>query len=117
MEPTDLTIEILKGIRDEVRSTREELRAELRSTREELHAELRSTREDLSARIDETNAGLASLREQQVHTEIRLATELVALSSAVRTVAEHLREPREGALRARVEDHERRLEELEKRTA
>jgi hypothetical protein len=93
MEPFDLTVEILKDIRDGVRTT--------------------------NTRIDETNtrldAGLAGLREQQVHTEIRLATELVAVSSALRNVTDLLR-VQDGALRARVEDHERRLDVLEKKT-
>jgi hypothetical protein len=108
MERTDLTIEILKSIRDEVRATREDLGTRIDATNARLDA--------TNARLDETNTGLAALREQQVHSEIRLATELVALSSAVRTVAERLRDPRDAGLSARVEDHERRLGELEKRT-
>jgi hypothetical protein len=102
MERTNLTLEILKGIREELRVTREALSARLDGT---------------NARIDETNAALSALREQQVHTEIRLSTEIVALSSAVRAVTELLRAPKDDvALRARVEDHERRLGDLEKRT-
>ena len=50
-----------------------------------------------------------------MHTEIRLATELVAVSSALRNVTDLLR-VQDGALRTRVEDHERRLDVLEKKT-
>jgi hypothetical protein len=92
MEPTDLTLEILKGIRDEVRMSREEL----------------------SARIDR-------LSESQLHMETRVATELIAVASAVGLVTNELREMRadarrEGGLRARVDEHERRLGALEKKT-
>jgi hypothetical protein len=55
MEPTDLTIEILKSIRDEVRGTREQL----------------------SSRID-------ALGDRIVESEIRTATAIVELAGTVR---------------------------------
>jgi hypothetical protein len=111
MEPTDLTIEILKDIRDGVRGTNTRIDA--------TNARIDETNARLDARIDETNVrldtGLAGLRKQQAQTEIRLATELVAVSTAVRDLTEVLR-ARDGGLRARVEDHERRLDVLEKKS-
>jgi hypothetical protein len=92
MEPTDLTIEILKGIREEARMTNERL--------DEL-------RRDMVDRIER-------VERRQTETEVRLATELVAVGGAVREVRDLLREDR--ALRDRVDDHERRLVAVERRT-
>ena len=111
MEPTNLTIEILKEIREELRSTKNELREEIRSTRVEL-----------SDRIER-------LETRQTQSELRLATELVAVASAVGLVTAELRGLRAdrrhdrelllgttGALRAQVDEHEKRLGALEKKT-
>jgi len=73
MEPTDLTIEILKDIRAEMRSTREELSA---------------TREELSERIDGTNKRLDLFAEGQ----LRLRTEVIEIVSAVQQLTSVLRE-------------------------
>jgi hypothetical protein len=99
MEPTDLTIEILKGIREENRRTNEQL--------DELRAEVRTG-------LDEVRTGLGELRDQQTSTEVRLSTELIGVAGAVREVRDLLREDR--ALRSRVDDHERRLVAIEQRT-
>ncbi len=80
MEPTDVTIEVLKGIRDELRGT---------------------------------NARLDRVERRQGETEVRLATQLVAVVSAVHEVRDLLREDRQ--LRDRVADHERRLTAVETR--
>jgi hypothetical protein len=81
MDPTDLTIEILKDIRDATRATND--------------------------RIDLTNAGLGEVVERidrlegrQTETEVRLTTELVAVAGAVREVRDLLRDDR-GAARPR----------------
>jgi hypothetical protein len=106
MESTDLTIEILKGIRDEVRKTNERLN-------------------ETNERLDDTNARLDQLRgdvvehierveRRQTELEIRLATELVGVAGAVHEVRDLLREDR--ALRQRVDDHERRIAAIEART-
>ena len=92
MEPTDLTIEILKGIREETHKTNERL------------DELRT---DLVDRIER-------VERRQTETEMRLASELVAVGGAVREVRDLLREDR--VLRDRVDDHERRLSAVERRT-
>jgi hypothetical protein len=65
MEPTDLTIEILKSIHTEVRGVREEGRA-------------------TNARLDEVVDRVERLQARQVETEIRLATEIVGVAGAVR---------------------------------
>ena len=52
------------------------------------------------------------LRDRQTGTEVRLATELVAVAGAVREVRDLLREDR--GLRDRVDDHERRLSAVER---
>jgi chromosome segregation ATPase len=87
MEPTDLTIEILKSIRDEVRST--------------------------NSRLDTTNSRLEGLERRVTETEVRLATELEAVAGAVRELRDSFREDR--AVRDRVDDHERRLAAIERR--
>ena len=108
MAPTDLTIEILKGIRDEVKGVREEvngMRDEVRGVREEVNG--------IRGQLGETNARLDRLERRQADTEIRLSTQLVAVVDAVRDVRDLLREDR--ALHDRVDDHERRLAAVERR--
>jgi chromosome segregation ATPase len=110
MEPTDLTIEILKGIRDEAHKTNERLdrtNSRLDELRVDVRAGLDELRTDLVDRIER-------VERRQTETEVRLATELVAVGGAVREVRDLLREDR--ALRDRVDDHERRLSAVERRT-
>jgi hypothetical protein len=78
MEPTDLTIHVLREIREEIR---------------------------------ETNQRLGRLELRQTDTELRLATEIIAVAGAVREVRDELRGQR--ALGARVDDHELRISALE----
>ena len=87
MDPTDLTIEILKDIRNAARATND--------------------------RLDLTNERLDRLERRHTETEVRLTTELVAVAGAVREVRDLLREDR--GLRDRVDDHERRLSAVEQR--
>lgn len=61
MAKKDLTTEVLIQIRDE----------------------LKSTREELSARIDKTSFRLERVERRQTESEVRLATELVNVVSAV----------------------------------
>lgn len=113
MEPTDLTIEILKGIREETRKTNgqlTELRGEMRS---EL-GELRGGLGELRSELGELRRDVGDLRDRQTGAEVRLATELVGVAGAVREVRDLLREDR--ALRGRVEDHERRISAIEVRS-
>jgi chromosome segregation ATPase len=87
MEPTDVTIEVLKGIRDELRGT--------------------------NARLDTTNTHLDTTNMLLERMEHRLATELAAVVGAVHEVRDLLREDRQ--LHDRVADHERRLTAVETR--
>jgi hypothetical protein len=91
MQSTDLTVEILKGIRDEIRDT--------------------NTR--LDALRGDTNTRLDRLERRQTETEVRLSSELVAVVGAVHEVRDLLAEDR--ALRNQVSDHERRLIVVENR--
>jgi hypothetical protein len=98
METTDITVEILKGIRDELRDG------------------LRGVRQDLdktNARLDETIVRLDRLERRQIESEMRIATQLVAVVGAVHEVRDALCE--ELGVRRQVEDHERRLRALESR--
>lgn len=91
VEPTDLTVRILQEIRDDVRGLRDEQRA---------------FREEHQAFREETNT-----RFEVIETTLRdLAQQLVILARGVKTAIE-LR----GGVEARLDDHERRLTELERR--
>ncbi len=107
MEPTDLTIEILKDIRTELHDGLQSVREEIRDVRTELRDGLAGVREEIlgvSTRVDR-------LERRQTEGEIRVATELVAIAGVMREVRDELREDR--ALRVRVDDHERRLRAIE----
>ena len=88
---SDLTIEVLKEIRDEIRST---------------NVRLDQTRTELSGRMDQ-------LQRRQTETEVRLATELVAVVGAVNSLREAILEDRR--VRQTVDDHETRIRTLERR--
>jgi len=89
---TDLTTQILIEIRDEIRTTRG----------------------DLSDRIDQTNTRLDRLEKRQFEGEIRVSTEIVALTGVVRDLRDTLLEDR--VLRQTVDNHEQRIRVLETRT-
>jgi predicted nucleic acid-binding Zn-ribbon protein len=119
MESNDLTIEILKGIREETHKTNErldELRTEVRtglaSVRGEV-AHLRADVGDLRTEVGDLRGDVGALGNRQTASEMRLATELVAVTGAVREVRDLLREDR--ALVHRVDDHERRIAAMEGR--
>jgi hypothetical protein len=123
MELTDHAIEILKGIRDETRKTNEglyvlraELSREMIEARAELSTEMGELRAELRGEMSELRADLRDRFERVEHrrmeTEIRLATQLVAVAGAVRDVRDLLREDR--VLRQRVDEHEKRISALER---
>jgi hypothetical protein len=97
MESTDLTIEILKDIRTEIRATNTRIDA--------TNARLDTTVD----RLDQTIVRVDLLHEGQ----LRLATEVVGVASAVRELSDLLREDR--ALKQRVDDHETRITAIERR--
>jgi ABC-type transporter Mla subunit MlaD len=89
MEPTDITIVVLREIRDEMRGMRAEL----------------------SERIDQTNVRLDAMEHRQTETEVRLATELAGVIAAVNEVRDLLRDN----LIPVVKNHERRITAIESR--
>ena len=68
MAKKDLTTEILIQIREEMKATREEMKA---------------TREELSGQIKQTNLRLERTEKRQTEGELRLATEIVNVVTAV----------------------------------
>ena len=100
MEPTDLTIEILKSIRDEMRGMRADLSERIDRTNERLDTLERTT-----------NARFERLERLQVEVETRLATQLVAVVGVLQEIKGALREGVATTLR----DHERRIAALEER--
>lgn len=114
----ELTLAILKEIRDDLR----DVKASGRKTVERLDttvARLDTTVERLDTtveRLDTTIERLDRLERRQVETEVRLATELVSVVGAVNSLRATILEDR--ALRHTVDDHEARLRVLEgKRSA
>jgi chromosome segregation ATPase len=102
VQPTDLTIQILREIRDEQRATRIELKSEIGSVRGELgsvRSELAAMNSNFSQRFEVIETTLRDLAEQMVMMGRGLKTAL-----ASRTAFER-----------RIEDHERRLVQIEKR--
>jgi hypothetical protein len=87
MEPTDLTIEILKSIRDEVRG--------------------------LNGRVDQTNARLDQVEKRIVDSEIRTATAITDLAGNIQMLTDLLRSQHD--LRPRVERCEREIDALKSR--
>ncbi|MBI2378628.1 MAG: hypothetical protein HYV07_31820 [Deltaproteobacteria bacterium] len=100
MDSSDLTIEILKEIRDEGRKTNERL-------------------DQTNERLDKTNERLDSLRSEVIRriadSEIRTATAITTLSGYVQEMTSVLRSTSE--LRPRVERCEQEIEILKKRDA
>jgi archaellum component FlaC len=91
MEPTDLSIEILKGIREEGRRTNE--------------------------RLDETNSRLDALRDELsrriVESEIRTATALTELAGTVREMTSFLKQTND--LRPRLEQCEDDIKSIKRK--
>src|SRR5260370_6069143 len=96
MQPSDLTVEILRGIRDEVRGLRVDVNERVDAT----NARLDALRED-------TNVRFERLERRQTETEVRLASEIVAVAGAVREGRGLFRENR--VADHRIDDHERRV--------
>ncbi len=94
MEPPDATVVILREIRTEVGKTNERL-------------------DQTNERLDQTNERLGRLERRQADSEIRLATEIVAVVRAVNEVRDVLRAGFD--LREQVESHEHRIIRLEQK--
>ena len=100
MEPTDLTIHILQEIRDDIRGLREEQEA----FRADQHA----------FRLEQTEFNRAALaRFEVIESALRdFAQQLVILGRGVKVLIEG-----RGDVTGRLDDHERRIAELEKQRA
>jgi uncharacterized coiled-coil DUF342 family protein len=102
MDATNVTIEILKSIRDEVRSTNARL--------DQTNGRLDQT----NARLDQTNGRLESMREELVRhiveSELRTSTAITDLAGTVREMTSVLRS--QGELRPRVEKCEQEILEI-----
>jgi chromosome segregation ATPase len=95
---TNITVEILKEIRSELRST---------------NASLASLREETDLRFKEVGDGLGALGKRLVESELRTATALTDLAGTVREMTSVLRA--QADLRPRVESCERHIAEIERR--
>jgi len=105
MTSDDLTLEVLKSIRDEVRHTNGQI--------EQTNARLDQT----NGRLDQTNARLDSLREELsrriVESEVRTSTAITDLAGTVREMTALLRNLVD--LRPRMERCEQEIEALKQR--
>ena len=105
---SDIAVEILKQIRDEVRQTN----VKLGGVSERLDG-VSERLDGVSERLDGVSARVERVEKRQTESEIRLATEIVAVVGAVNAVRDAILEER--ALRGQVADHETRLRSLERR--
>jgi hypothetical protein len=80
----------------------------------EIREEIRATRRDLSERIDQTNTRLGRLEQRETESEVRVATELLAVVGAVNQLRDAILEDRE--LRRTVLGYEQRIAALEARS-
>jgi hypothetical protein len=110
METSDMTIEVLKSIRDEVRGVRgglDSLRSDVNTGLAELRADLNDLHSDVNGKMD-------ALERRQTVEAMRLSSEVVAVAGAVGALTDELRRHRPA--RNRLDDLEHRVEALEKRT-
>lgn len=98
MEPTDLTVVILREIRDEIRATNGRV-------------------DQTNSRLDQTNSRLDELRDELsrriVASEVRTSTAIADLTGSVRQLTGLLQSQLD--LRPRVESCEREIERLKER--
>jgi predicted nucleic acid-binding Zn-ribbon protein len=97
MEPSDLTIEILKDIRGEVRQTNARL--------DQTNARLDQTNARLVLTNERVESGFADVSRRIVESEIRTSTAIAELAGTVREMTSVLRTQHD--LRPRVERCER----------
>jgi len=87
MDPTDITIEILKGIRDEVKQTNTRL--------DSMRGELSGRIDSLHDEVKQTNTRIDSMRDELSHrivaSEVRTATAIADLAYATREMTDVLR--------------------------
>lgn len=110
MEPTDLTLSVLREIRDEGKRTNERLE-QLSGRIEQTNSRLDQTNE----RLDQTNENLDQLARRVVEPEVRTATAITALAGSIIDLGNMLRQDRD--LRNRVERCEVDIAALKARLA
>lgn len=108
----ELTLEVLKGLRVELKAGLDGLRSDVQSTNARLD-QTNSRLDQTNVRLDETNTRLERLERRQTEGEIRVATELTAVAVAVGTLKDLLAQKLE--VRDHVIDHEKRLVAVEKK--
>lgn len=109
MEPHDLTIEILKSIRDETRQTNSRL-DQTNSRLDQTNSRLEELRSEVSTQFDDLRSELS---QRIVHSEIRTATAITELGGDVREMTRVLKTAVE--LGPRVDRCERDISELRDR--
>jgi chromosome segregation ATPase len=116
MNPTDITIEILKDIRGEVRKTNERL-DQTNERLDQMNGQLGARIDKTNERIDQTNERLEVMREELsrriVESEIRTSTAIADLAGTVRELTSVLRASAD--LRPRVDKCEEEIAEIKKR--
>lgn len=109
MEPKDLTIEVLKQIRDDGRRNGERI--------DQTNARLDELRETTNVRLNETNARIDAMRDELgrriVESEMRTATAITELAGTVRELVSSIKEDRD--LRGRVDRCEKDIAQLKTR--
>ena len=95
------TLHVLREIRDELKGTNQRL--------DRVEARVAGVEE----RVGGVEGSIGSLERRHAETEVRLATELVAVARAVTEVRDLLRDRLDD--RDRVDDHEQRLRAIEQR--
>ena len=101
----DITIEVLKAIRSDLGAFRSEVNKRFDDV---------DARFDLvDARFEGVDARFDNVARRQVESEVRIATELVAVAGALNQLNDSLRAE---AVRDQLRDHEARLHKLESRT-
>jgi chromosome segregation ATPase len=119
MDPTDVTHEILRSIHAEMKGLRQEFSG-LREDFSGLREDFGGLREDFGGLREEVGGLRGDVREmsarmrRQVEADTRLSTEIVGVVGVMQDVRDLLRD--DLRLRPRLDDHERRITELEKKT-
>jgi chromosome segregation ATPase len=106
MMSDEMTLELLRGIRDEMRSTRIELKAELG----ELRTEVRSELGDVRSELGELRSEMRSMNHRLTEMDMRHATYVVNHTAATRDLYDLLQN--NWRLRDRIERCERDIAEL-----
>ena len=112
MNPTDLTLEVLKSIRDEVRETRTELSAQVRDMRTEL-GDVRTELGGLRGEVREIRTDLGAVARRVAESEMRTATAITELHGTVHDLVDVLRAQHD--VRPRLDKAEHEISEIKHR--